>query len=301
MAAPPISARLTCGRSAMRWNRSWNGRVTLVAAAILSGLAKCVLISPRSAPAENTLMALRMCSTVQSARVCNASRMPLQALNMSALKAFTGGRLSVTVAMPSATLRETLSAMACELFRLGALASGASQAAADDEALDVVGALIDLGAAHAAIDALDGEVRHVTGAAQRLDGIGTDPFGGLGGDELCHRCFDQTRQARILAGGGVQSELTRRLEARRHIGQPERYGLVLEDRLAEGTALVRVPDGDIEGCPGHADALRGNADASALQVGQGDAIALPLLAQAVRGRHEHVVEADLAGIGGILA
>ena len=115
MAAPPISARLTCGRSQMRWNKSWNGPVMREAACILSALAKCVEISPRSAPPENTLMALRICRTLQSARVANLSRMPLKALNMSALKALTGGRLSVTVAMRSATLTLMLSAIGCEL------------------------------------------------------------------------------------------------------------------------------------------------------------------------------------------
>ena len=99
----------------------------------------------------------------------------------------------------------------------------------------------------------------------------------------------------------MQRELARRLEAGGHVRQAERHGLVLEDGLAEGAPLVRVADGDLEGRARHADALRGNADAPTFQVGEGDAIALALLAQPVLGRDDHVVEADLAGIGGILA
>ena len=90
MAAPPISARLTCGRSEMRWNSSWNGRVTFAAASILSGAAKRVEISARSAPPENTLRLERMCSTLQSLRAARPSRMPWNVLNISALNAFTG-------------------------------------------------------------------------------------------------------------------------------------------------------------------------------------------------------------------
>ena len=63
----------------MRWNSSWNGRVILAAASILSALAKCVLISARSAPPENTLRALRICRTLQSVRVAKPSRMPWKA------------------------------------------------------------------------------------------------------------------------------------------------------------------------------------------------------------------------------
>src|SRR5262245_20295499 len=199
MAAPPISARLTCGSSAMRWKGAWNGRVTSAAAAILSVLAKCLLISARSAPAENTLSALRTCRTLQSVRRSSPSRMALKALNMPASKALTGGRLSVMVATPSATLRLMGSAMPCALWANlrfdwwvasnssdvlcgylaryalercpSCVALGTRQTAADDEPLDIVGALIDFGAAHPTIDALDGKVLHVTGPAQSLDRV----------------------------------------------------------------------------------------------------------------------------------
>ena len=46
-----------------------------------------------------------MCRTLQSLRLASASRWPWNAANISALKAFTGARLSVTVAIRSATAR----------------------------------------------------------------------------------------------------------------------------------------------------------------------------------------------------
>ncbi|MCY1293626.1 hypothetical protein D9M70_428910 [compost metagenome] len=90
-------------------------------------------------------------------------------------------------------------------------------------------------------------------------------------------------------------------DLRGHVGQAEGHGLVLDDRLAEGLALVGVVARRLEGRTRHADGLRGDADAPAFQVGQGDAVALPLLAQAQGRRDAHVVELDLAGIGRMLA
>src|SRR6185436_11108774 len=180
MAAPPISAMLTCGRSEMRWNSSWKGRVTLAAASILSGAEKRVEISARSAPPENTFEPLLMCSTLQSLRTPSPSRMAWKAVNISPLKAFTGGRLSVTVAMRSATAR-----------MISSLISSSRQAAADDQALDVVGAFVDLRAAHAAADALHAELLDVAGAAQRLHCVGTDLLRRLGGEQLGHGGFGQ--------------------------------------------------------------------------------------------------------------
>src|ERR1700682_3593205 len=91
--------------------------------------------------------------------------------------------------------------------------SSSNQTAADDEALDVVGALVDLGAAHAAIDALDAEVLDVAHAAQRLDRVGAYALGRLGGEQLGHGRLRQAGPARILEGGRVQGQLARGLQA----------------------------------------------------------------------------------------
>src|SRR5262245_24126333 len=85
------------------------------------------------------------------------------------------------------------------------------QAAADDEALDIVGALVDLGTTHAAIDALHAEVLYVAGAAKRLDSVGADLFGRLRGEELGHRCFGQAGSTSVPEDGRMQRELARGL------------------------------------------------------------------------------------------
>src|SRR5262249_52567082 len=150
------------------------------------------------------------------------------------------------------------------------------QAAANDEALDIVGPLIDLGAAHAAIDALHAEVLDIADAAKRLDGVGADRFSRLRGKELGHRGFSQARPAGILERSRVQRELARGFEARCHVGETERDGLVLEDWLAEGLTLMGVAHGNLERRPRHAHALGGDADAPAFQVGERDAVTATL-------------------------
>ncbi|MDT4856415.1 hypothetical protein FQZ97_908040 [compost metagenome] len=65
-----------------------------------------------------------------------------------------------------------------------------------------------------------------------------------------------------------------------HVGEAEGHRLVLDDRLAEGLALVGVVARRLEGRAGHAHRLCGDADAAAFEVGQGDAVALALRAQA---------------------
>ena len=98
----------------------------------------------------------------------------------------------------------------------------------------------------------------------------------------------------------MQRELPRRLQAGRHVGQPEGHGLVLEDRLAERLSLVRIAHGNLEGGLREPHALGADADASAFQVGERDAIALAFLAQPVLGGNDHVLQLDLAGVGRVL-
>src|SRR5215467_5166890 len=297
MAAPPISARLTCGRSAIRWNSSWNGRVVFAAASILSGAEKRAEISARSAPPQKTARAERMCNTLQSPRDPRSSKMAWKLANISALKAFTGGRLSVTVAIRSATLRLIRLRIARLLgdrkWRPVKPAAPSSslctppirsiQAAADHKALDIVSSLVDLGAAHAAIDALHTEIFYVADATKRLDGVGTNLLGRLRREQLGHRCFGQAGPASVLERGGMQRELARGLEADRHIGKAEGDCLVLEDRLAEGFALMGIAHRNLERRPRHAYALGGDANATAFQVGKRNAVAPPLLTQQAVG------------------
>ncbi|MCY1350752.1 hypothetical protein D9M69_369940 [compost metagenome] len=90
-------------------------------------------------------------------------------------------------------------------------------------------------------------------------------------------------------------------DLRGHVGQAEGHGLVLDDRLAEGLALMGVVPCRLEGRTGHAHGLSGDADAAAFQVGQGDTVAISFRAQAQRCRYAHLVQLDLAGVRGVLA
>src|SRR2546422_9471210 len=54
--------------------------------------------------------------------------------------------------------------------------------AGHDQALDLVGAFVDLGDFGVAHHSFDREVHRVAGAAEELDGVGGDGHGGVGGE-----------------------------------------------------------------------------------------------------------------------
>ena len=99
----------------------------------------------------------------------------------------------------------------------------------------------------------------------------------------------------------MQHHLPGRVDARGHVSQAEGHGLVLHDGLAESLPVARIIARALEGRARHAHRLRGDADATALKVGQRDLVALAFLAQPPRGRDAHVLEGDLAGVGQILS
>jgi hypothetical protein len=96
-------------------------------------------------------------------------------------------------------------------------------------------------------------------------------------------------------------ELARRLDLRRHPGEAELHRLVLEDRLAEGDALLGVGERGVEGGAGHADGLGADADAAAFEAGEGDLQALAFVAEQVVGGDAAVLEGDLRRVAGVLA
>src|SRR5688572_13928269 len=65
--------------------------------------------------------------------------------------------------------------------------------AADQDLLDVAGALVDLADAHVAVDAFHRKVAHVAVAAVDLDRVRAYPLSHLGGEELGHRRFLEAR------------------------------------------------------------------------------------------------------------
>src|SRR5262249_35690769 len=99
----------------------------------------------------------------------------------------------------------------------------------------------------------------------------------------------------------MQRELARGLEADCHIGKTEGDGLVLEDPLAEGRALMGIAHRNLERRARHAYALGGDANTTAFQVGERNAIAASLLTQQAIGGNSAILEPDLTCVGRILA
>ena len=145
------------------------------------------------------------------------------------------------------------------------------------------------------------EVLDVAVAAQGLDGGAADLLGHLAGKQLGHGGFLQAGAAGVAQGGGVPGELARGFDLGRALGQAKTDGLVLEDRLAEALALLGVLNRHLQRAARHADALRGDADAPALQAAERDLVALALVADQVLGRDAAVLEVDLRRVAAVLA
>src|SRR5690606_18264078 len=194
------------------------------------------------------------------------------------------------------------------------LADGqAGDRAADDEALDLGGALEDGEDLGVAVEALDRVVAGVAGAAEDLDGLFGDPDGGLAGDELAHRALGLA-EGPAVAGHprGPPGEQAGDVDPGGHVGEEERDRLVLADLAAELLALERVVAGVLVGGPGHADRHRGDRGPGGLEgahrrvvaaalalAGPGEPLVEPFLAaeQALAGDAD-VVEDDLGGVRG---
>ena len=99
----------------------------------------------------------------------------------------------------------------------------------------------------------------------------------------------------------MPDELPRRLDLRGHVGEAEIHRLMLDDRFAEGAALVRVLERGLERGARHAHRLRRDANAPAFEVGQRDAVARALGAEQIGYRHAAVFERDLRRVGRVLA
>src|SRR5262245_60458934 len=93
-----------------------------------------------------------------------------------------------------------------------ALEFPSGQLTADDQPLDLAGALVDLAHARVAVQLLDREVLEVAVAAVDLDGLRAHPLGHLGGVELGHRRLAPVGAARVLEEGGVPGHLPRGLD-----------------------------------------------------------------------------------------
>src|SRR5438876_7592857 len=125
---------------------------------------------------------------------------------------------------------------------MAAPGSSRGERAADDQPLDVARAFVDLADANVAIDALDREVGDVTVAAVNLDRSRAHALGHLGGEELGHRGFLEAWLSRVAQARRVPHHLPRDLDLGGHVGESEGDRLMLDERLAEGLPLARVPE-----------------------------------------------------------
>src|SRR5690349_275701 len=142
--------------------------------------------------------------------------------------------------------------------------SFALQVAANDHALDIARALVDLRHAHVAPETLDREVADVTVAAVDLDRVGADPFRHFGGEELRHGRLADAGLAFGAKLRRVQVQLAGGFDLRRHVRKAKVDRLVFDQRLAHALALVRIRDCGFERAACDAGRLRRDVDAPGL-------------------------------------
>src|SRR2546423_568438 len=163
----------------------------------------------------------------------------------------------------------------------------------DDEALDLVRALVELrgfGVAEEAIQTRQVDTGAKPGAiARSAISVARDVHGRVCGHGFGHGRGSGERPAKIAEACGLPSEGAGRLDGRRHVGQGElrALGYPLAGLRRGGDALV-------EGRARQADGLRADADAPAVESHHRDLEALTLLPQPVGGRHVAVAEEHLA-------
>src|SRR4051812_46969818 len=168
--------------------------------------------------------------------------------------------------------------------------------AGDHEALDLVGALVDLRDLRVAHHALDRVLVHVAVAAENLNGLDRHVHRRVRGEQLRHRgVLAQSGLRAVRHRARLVEQLARRCRARLHLGELVLDRLELEDRLAERDALLRVLAGVVGRALRDADRLRGGAEARALERAERDGQAAALLADEVLRRHADILEQRVAG------
>lgn len=86
------------------------------------------------------------------------------------------------------------------------------------------------------------------------------------------------------------------LDLDRHVGEHERDRLLCDEWLVERLAHLCVRERLLECGARHADGAGRDAGAGLVEGLHDDVEALPLLADAVLGRDDHVLEQDLGGV-----
>ena len=173
---------------------------------------------------------------------------------------------------------------------VAAVESAGGERPGDDQALDLLGSLVELGDLGVAHHPLDRELVDVAVAAEHLDGVRRHAHRGVAGDEFTHRRpAAGVRRPGVDLGRGLVQELARGLGLGVHVGEHRRDHLELGDRLAELLALRGVGRGDVERALGDPDGLGGDPGPAPIERPHRDREAVAHLADAVRVGHADAV------------
>src|SRR4051794_30887885 len=136
---------------------------------------------------------------------------------------------------------------------------------ADHHALDLGRALADQEQRGVAVEPLDLVLLRVAVAAVDAEGVLHDLLAGLRGEQLRHAGLEVGALAGVLEPRRLAREEPRRLHLGGHVGELELDRLVLGDRLAEGLALLRVAQRQLERALGDPDAASSHVHAADLE------------------------------------
>ena len=131
-----------------------------------------------------------------------------------------------------------------------------------------------------------------------LDRRRTDLLGHFRSKQLGLRSLGQAWFARRPQPRRMEDQQPRGVDLHVHVSQQIGDALVLDDRLVELHPVFRVGQRRFKCCPGDTQCLRGDADASAFKVGQGNRQALAALAEQIGLGDAAVVQRHRAGVGG---
>src|SRR5579863_9988734 len=118
--------------------------------------------------------------------------------------------------------------------------------ARDDQALDLLRALVDLRDLGVAQVPFGGIFRDVAVAAEELQRVGRDPDGCVAGQELGHAGLARAGDAPLAQLRRLQREQARRFDLRGHVRHHELDALEVCYALAELLALLDVGHGVVE-------------------------------------------------------
>src|SRR5215204_7771608 len=139
------------------------------------------------------------------------------------------------------------------------------QLLADHHALDLGGALPDQQQRCVAVEPLDLVLLGVAVAAVDAEGLLDDLLAGLRREQLGHSGLYVRALARVLHASGLERQQPGGLDLGAHVGELELDRLVGRYRHAEGLALLRVAQGQLQGALGDAYAAGGHVDPADLE------------------------------------